>query len=108
VGRVGACVSGCGKCCESIRLQVPPSYRSNPDVRRWVELHDIRLMEADGGVWAVVPIPCTALMADKQCALYGTPERPDVCAGWPYAPRDLTGLDDVCGYSFEGATSVPA
>ena len=104
--RQGTCTEGCGACCTFLRLQVPPEYGTNPDVRKWVELHDVRLQELDGGLFAFIKQPCSALTEEGLCGLYGTPERPDLCNSYPMTPAALTGIQDVCSYSFkEGITT---
>lgn len=98
--RMGEC-NRCGRCCEFITLQVPPEYLSNADIRRWIELHGIRLSERDGGVFARIDLPCSALTEEGLCSLMGTPERPALCSHWPATPAMLAGLEEVCSYSFE-------
>ena len=98
--RVGECTPNCGACCRFLRLQVPPEYGSNPDVRNWVELHGIRLQNIDGGTFAFLQVPCSALTEEGLCSLYGKPERPDLCNHYPMTPPALTGVEDVCSYSF--------
>ena len=105
--RQGECTVGCGACCKLLRLQVPPEYGSNPDIRKWVELHGVRLVNLDGGVFAMLTLPCSALTEDGKCSLYGTPERPDLCNHWPMTPAALLGVEDVCTFSFVPAT-LPA
>jgi Fe-S-cluster containining protein len=100
--RTGACLPNCGACCESIVLQIAPDYTANPDIRTWIELHGLDIYEADGGSWLRLATPCTALQPDKSCGVYGTPLRPQMCADWPQIPRQLQGLEAVCGFSFEG------
>lgn len=87
--RIGACPTGCGKCCEWLELEVHPLYASHADTRHWVELHGITLHEREKRVYAQIPVPCTALTEDKRCALHGTPERPLLCSIWPVRPEDL-------------------
>lgn len=99
--RVGECTAGCGACCRSIRLQVPPSY-SSPDIRRWIELHGIRLTQRDGGTFAHIDVACSALTEEGMCSLMGSPERPELCSHWPATPSALEGLEDVCTFSFVG------
>lgn len=41
---------------------------------------------------------CPFLLPDKQCALYGSPDRPAVCAKWPEPEDDLSVVKDVCSY----------
>lgn len=96
--RQGSCIK-CGMCCKVLRLQVPKPYLTNLDVKHWVELHGVKLHEADGGVWATIRIPCSALTPEGLCSLHGTPDRPDLCEKWPFGPRDLVGLPE-CSYSY--------
>ena len=99
--RSGSCTPGCGACCEWLTMEVNPIYMQNRDIRHWVQLHGITLTEKDGRVWAKLPIPCTALQADKSCGLYGYGEgRPDLCDKWPQVPEDLIELGAPCGYQF--------
>jgi Fe-S-cluster containining protein len=84
-----------------MRLQVPPEYASNPDVRKWIELHGVRLQNLDGGVFAFLQTPCSALTEEGMCGVYGTDARPDLCSHFPATPAALTGVEDVCTYSFK-------
>ena len=99
--RTGECTVGCGACCRSLRLQVPPEYSANADIRRWVELHGVRLVQQGGGTFAVIEQPCSALTEDGLCSLFGTPERPDLCSHWPATPEAMEPVADVCSYRFE-------
>ena len=100
--RQGECDTCGGRalCCSMLRLQVPPEYKSNPDIQKWVNLHGIQLRDIDGGVFALLPIPCTALTEDGRCSLYGLPERPQLCSDWPASPAALIGVEDDCSYHF--------
>jgi Fe-S-cluster containining protein len=98
--REGSCTAGCGACCKSIRLQVPPEYSQNEDIRRWVELHGIKLAEVGGGTFAFLSIPCSALTEEGMCSLMGTADRPELCSHWPATPEAMTGLEEVCTYTF--------
>ncbi len=100
--RVGECDSCGGRalCCTFLRLQVPPSYGSDPDIRKWVELHGVRLIDHDGGTFAMLPQRCSALTEEGLCSLYGTSERPDLCSQWPASPAALLGVEDDCSYKF--------
>lgn len=100
--RVGECTVGCGACCRSIRLQVPPSYSQDADIRKWIELHGIRLSERDGGTFAQIDIACSALTSEGMCSLIDSPERPELCSHWPATPAALEGLEEVCTFSFVG------
>jgi len=99
--RQGECTVGCGACCRLLRLQVPAEYKTNPDIRKWVELHGVRLVNLDGGTFAMLASPCSALTEDGLCGLYGTPERPDLCSHYPASPAALLGVEEVCTYSFK-------
>jgi Fe-S-cluster containining protein len=101
--RQGECTAGCGACCRVIRLQVPPEYGTNPDVRKWVELHDIKLQEIDGGTFAFIKQQCSALTEDGMCGVFGTEDRPELCSHYPATPEALAGVEDVCTYSFSSA-----
>ena len=100
--REGSCLEGCAACCKFLVLQVNPAYHEQEDVRRWVELHGIRLEMRSGACWAYIPLPCSALQGTK-CGIYET--RPDVCRTWPQSQADIIELErhvgqKVCGYSF--------
>ena len=99
--RVGECTAGCGACCRTLRLQVPPEYSANPDVKNWVELHGVKLVEQDGGTFVVLNQPCSALTDEGMCSLFDKPERPELCSHWPMTPAALAPVADVCTYSFE-------
>lgn len=85
----GSCTH-CTACCSYLRLQVSPAYKEE-DVRRWIELHGIRLKEMNGGLFAYIPMPCSALK-DGRCSIYE--ERPDVCRSWPTSQADIDDLHD--------------
>jgi Fe-S-cluster containining protein len=98
--RGGSCTAGCGACCKSIRLQVPPEYGTNPDIKKWVELHGITVKEVGGGMFAFLNLPCSALTEEGMCSLMGTADRPELCSHWPATPEAMAGLEEVCTYSF--------
>jgi len=68
---VSECRAGCGACCiaPSISSPLPGMPAGKP-----------------------AGVPCVQLTADHRCRLFGQPERPAVCAGFPPGP-------DVCGGS---------
>ena len=101
--RQGECntCEGRALCCTFLRLQVPPEYKDNDDIRKWVELHNVRLVDLDGGVFALIQQRCSALTEDGLCSLFGTSERPELCSEWPASPTALLGVEDECSYSFE-------
>ena len=102
--RTGECQVGCGACCRFLVLQVNPQYIEVDDVRRWIELHGIKLRMRDGGCWATIPLPCSAL-EEGRCSLYGSEERPKTCDVFPSSQADIdlvhefTG-EEVCTYRF--------
>lgn len=103
--RRGVCTEGCGACCKFVTLVVHPDY-AQEDVRYWLELHGIKVVERAGTVWAQVPLPCSALQPDASCGVYD--QRPSPCRTWPNSQGDINLLhvftDEDCGYSFtEGA-----
>ncbi len=99
--RHGACDSTACRsaCCKFLRLQVPPTYASDPDVRNWIELHGLHVQQISGATFVNVPKPCLALGEQGECTLYGKPERPQVCASYPATPDALNGILE-CGFSF--------
>ena len=102
------CTPGCGACCRWIVLQVNPQY-DNPDIARWIGLHGIRLQRRDGGIFAYIPTPCSALGGDGMCTIYE--ERPEVCRIFPTSEAEVAMVDEyvgekVCTVKFEeGVTS---
>lgn len=94
--RRGYCAEGCGACCEGVTLNVHPAYNEK-DVRKWLELHGIRLTERGGALWAYVPTPCRELQPNKQCGLYGKPERPQLCSEWPFSQGEIATLTEQTG-----------
>lgn len=101
--RLGEC-NGCAACCKFLLLQVNPAYME-PDRRKWIELHGIRLHERDGGIWAVINAACSQLTDDNKCGIFGQPERPQTCADFPSVQEDIDLIDEwagekVCSYSF--------
>ena len=102
--RTGEC-NGCSACCRFVILQVNPAYME-PERRRFIELHGVRLFTQDGGVWAQVSTQCQHLLTDGKCGVYGKPERPKACAEFPFVQTDIDLVDTfsgekVCSYSFE-------
>lgn len=101
--RQGEC-NGCAACCRFLILQVNPAYM-DVDRRRWIEMHGIRLVERDGGVWAHINVACRHLTEDGACGVFGTAERPQTCATFPAGQADIDLVDGwagvrVCSYSF--------
>ena len=94
---------------------------ADPDYQKWLALHGI----AGDRVWmlphstrfyvigrkpegrvpiATIPLRCHALSDDGSCALYDSPDRPQMCAEWPWEPLHLETMTlagrHACGYSF--------
>lgn len=103
--RLGSCEPKlCGSaCCQFLTLEVNPIYAEQPDLVHWISLHGIELYEREKRVLARISIPCSALTTDGRCRLYGTDERPRVCADFPVTPVALLGVEDVCTFTFTGA-----
>lgn len=49
---------------------------------------------------------CQHLTDEGLCAIYGQPERPQVCIDYPKHPTDIIGLEEPCGYAFEPAAKL--
>ena len=94
--RRGHCAPSCGACCEGLALCVHPGYEED-DVRKWLELHGIRLSKRGGALWAWIPTPCRELQPNKECGLYGKPERQQLCSDWPYNQGEIEALKDYTG-----------
>lgn len=68
---------------------------------KWMELHGVTLFRTDtGSLQASIPIACTKLTDDKMCGVFGTDERPEMCATYPQSGVEIMGLEDVCTYKF--------
>ena len=104
--RGGTCTRGCGECCTSIRLQVPPAYERTPDIKHWIELHGLKVVRIGEAAFVVIPNRCSALTADNLCSLYGSADRPRLCDAFPATPAAITGLEDVCTYEFRQVEEV--
>ena len=94
--RTGEC-DGCGgkaPCCTYVKL--PLARELTSDEVCWVELHPGLKVE---GQSVRIDVACSALVGGK-CALYGEPERPEMCGRYP----EVAGLDEGCAYKFERVT----
>ncbi len=108
--RIGQCpATGCGKCCEFLELEVHPFYQQDDDTRKWVTLHGITLSTREQRVYARIPVPCSALTADKRCGVYGTEARPELCSAWPNMPADIKepSIEPWCTLEFVEAAGAP-
>ena len=82
----------------------PPSTQDFDAWTVWLEKHGIALLRRLGQqLLAHVPIPCTKLTEDGLCSVFGTPERPKMCAPYPEHPLDVEGID-FCTYKFQPIT----
>lgn len=98
----GEC-NGCGACCKFVTVNVNPIYMQ-PDKKRWLELHmGVHVYERQGLVYIAFETTCQHLDAANQCGIFGQPERPNVCAEFPFDQFDIDYIDQwagekVCGY----------
>ncbi len=67
---------------------------------KWMELHGVKLFKMGGSLQVSIPIPCTKLTDDGMCGVFGTDERPEMCATYPQSGLEIGGLEDVCTYKF--------
>ncbi len=66
----------------------------------WLEEHDITIVDRAGQtLLAYLPIACEKL-EDGMCTVFGTDERPQMCAPYPEHPTDVEGID-FCTYDFK-------
>lgn len=103
-GSCDQCASGPvkGECCTQVALPISNSAASNPEVVKFFNLHGIDVKWWGALPLAVVPLRCSALKADGDCALYGLPERPQVCISGPLNPWAAQ-LNAHCSYQFDVA-----
>ena len=108
--RSGGCTAGCGACCEFLILPLDPRMRSADlgrlaDFIYWASLHGVQITESGDWLAARIPLHCEKLVVDedgdKTCGVFGTPERPAMCARYPRQPLELEGVADVCTYKFD-------
>lgn len=64
----------CGKCCEYMLLPV-----FSEDHAKWASYHGAEIVRRKSGLWVKINTPCKYLNEDKTCAVYGKPERPEMC-----------------------------
>ncbi len=100
--RSGGCHDRCGACCEFIMIPLAKPYIDHghdseyADWKRWLKLHRIEIV----GNKAKVSIPCVYLGQHKQCIVHGTDVQPRMCVEGPRLPSEITGLEDICTYSW--------
>ena len=90
-----------GMCCRYIELPLARSLTR--DEVNWVSLHpggSVRngSYRSDVGYTQTVriEIACSALTAEGLCSLFGSPERPTMCADWPDRPEEQAPMG--CAY----------
>lgn len=67
----------------------------------WLEKHGIvMLRRVEKALLAYVSVRCSKLTEDMMCGVFGTPERPQMCAPYPEHPLDIEGID-FCTYKFQ-------
>ena len=85
--RSGEC-DGCittrpGRCCTFIAL--PLARAMSSDEVRWIELHPGLSVQ---GQTIQIETACSALEGGR-CALFGKPERPELCERYPEQPNQI-------------------
>ena len=84
--------SDVGQCCRYIEL--PLARGLSADEGRWVELHPgIHMVDAQT---IHINVACSALTPEGLCSLFGTDQRPEMCAQWP---DDLAQVPQGCVYA---------
>lgn len=74
-----------GMCCRYIEL--PLARPLTLDEEHWASLHPGVSIKHRGRT-VRIEIACSALTEQGLCSLYGTPERPEMCAVWPDRPEE--------------------
>jgi Fe-S-cluster containining protein len=64
----------CGDCCRDIIL--PLRIKLDEDDIRWVEYHNLKVIEKEGQQWVKIQNPCSQLK-DNKCLIYDN--RPENC-----------------------------
>lgn len=96
VRRIGVC-DGCAAgavkaaCCRYVLL---PDRDLSADESRWLALHGL---DETAPRNIRIDVACTALTAEGDCSLFGSSERPLMCANYP----EFSDLDPGCSYRFE-------
>jgi hypothetical protein len=109
--RYGGCTAGCGACCEYVIVPIDQRIDLQPpdrlaDFKHWLTLHGLSLhrSEATGELMLRIPTPCSRLEVDaegdKFCGVYGTEDRPKLCADLPRYVESLHELKDICTYQW--------
>jgi Fe-S-cluster containining protein len=68
------CPKDCANCCKDIIL--PLGIIFDQDDIRWIEYHNLEVVEKDGKQWVKINQPCSKLR-DNKCSIYET--RPENC-----------------------------
>jgi Fe-S-cluster containining protein len=64
----------CGDCCQNIILKLA-DYFDEDDIR-WIEYHNLEVVEEKGKQFVKISNPCLKLV-DNKCSIYK--DRPEVC-----------------------------
>lgn len=91
-----------GECCTKLTFPVTPSAARNPDVLNFFRLHGVAVKWWGDLPIAVIPMRCAALTPGGDCALYGQPDRPQVCSDGPLNAW-AAHLNPHCSFHFEQA-----
>lgn len=109
--RRGECL-GCGNnCCTLSGIPVAFDRERHADYILWLSYHGIEIKDVpDVGQFAIIRAPCKYLTLEGKCAVFGKPERPQMCNKWPQLPWELGLMDEKgqreCGYSFVALTEL--
>lgn len=82
-----------------------------PDYRCYIPTHDISIYESGDWLACRINLGCEKLDRDADgdgwCSVFGTDDRPQLCARTPRHPLDVEGIKE-CTYEWDQATDVPA
>ena len=68
------CPDMCGDCCRDIILPLGMDF--DEDEIRWIEYHDMKVVERDGKQWIKINHKCEKLI-DNKCSIHDN--RPETC-----------------------------
>ena len=82
-----------------------------PDYRTYIPTHDISIYESGDWLACRINLACGKLDRDADgdgwCGVFGTDERPQLCARTPRHPLDVEGIKE-CTYEWEKAPDLEA
>jgi len=79
----------CSKCCDNINLPIP---KVSEDIKRWIELHYLKIVEIDGIDYVKIDNKCCKLIAGE-CSIYET--RPDVCRQYDCNKKEYKNFKNI-------------